>query len=399
MSAIEDYLGATDKPAGGHQKTSPHAGNGAGDKPPADPEETRKILDARLDACRKLGRSAAACFVYILDRALHPRFFDEKGIVTLSDAALASFFKVTRRTIYNWKTEFFEKEFAWAKRKWRTNMWALTQYHISALHKKPSNGKTDQDGTYGNPKGKVKAPPKPAAGCRGRVWTKTATGRVIEWLPGPLRTPLPEPSGGSSVDLQQVSADSRNRFRLRPEKDFGWEPKNISAETRKEFRLGAETDFGCQPKNIAGGSRNDLPLPAETDCSLKRDSDPVNGSLESASCAINRVIALDGALREGKADWGHNWHDENNLNHFLDLCREVMTPGEVDDQPGGKLGNGGMWTKNFRRDAECRAMCWAVLRNARMKKREGFKPDTTWAQYVTDDWIRTAGAKAREKRP
>ncbi len=409
MSAIEDYLGTTEKPHSTN-KTSPHAGNGAGDKPPTDPD-TFKILEARRKAMAEprkvLSPIARVCFTEILDRALNPQFFIVKGVVAISDRALASIVKVCVRTIRKCKRQLDATDYLWRSITRKTNMWPMTTYHVAALHKKPTLRRTDRDGTYGDNKTKVRPPPERPLGVR-----KTKSGRFIAWLSGPLAmekrlhelagSPLSEallcPSAQQIHVGQELTVAEGRNLPLTTAGIYPSEGQESALENGRNLPFSTAEKCPSQGQKTSVANGKVLPSTTAQNCHLERDSDSVNGSLETASNAVNRVTALEGALKEGKLDWGHNWHQENNLNHFLDLCREVMGRHEVDDQPNGKLGNGGMWTKNFRRDAECRAMCWQVLRNARMKKSEGFQPATTWAQYVTDDWIRTAGAKAREKR-
>ncbi len=246
-TTINDYLPSTTD-GNGH-----HNGNGNGKiftlKPATDPD-TLLILDTRRNALaepnHRLTRSAKACFCEILDRALHPGFFDIKGVVTISDKILADTFRVSKRSVYSWKRMIEAAGYAWTSAKFKSNMWPITTYHISALHKKPITGKTDEDGTYGG--GKLRpAPVNPGQGCR-------QPGQPILALAGSRMTP-PETE---NTDLQGISALSREKLPLSAEANFGSEPKPASAESRNEFRRRAEANFGGEPKRIAGGSRSNL---------------------------------------------------------------------------------------------------------------------------------------------
>jgi hypothetical protein len=240
-------------------------GNGNGHQkifslsPGVDPD-TIAVLEARR-ACRadqRLNRSMKACFDEIADRALNPSFYDTKGVVTISDTALAEIFMVSNRTIYSWKHQIAECGYVWLGKKFKSNMWPLTTYHLSCLHKKPAMQRTDSDGTYGARRYRS-APVNPGLGARS---------------PGQAQLPLAGSRKGNeepkSEDLQVISAETRKNVPLSPEENFGSEPKPASGESRNGFRARAETDFGSEPKPASGESRNGTPVRAEANCRLKK---------------------------------------------------------------------------------------------------------------------------------
>src|SRR2546428_5823703 len=231
------------------RETETDNGNGNGHakifalKPATDPD-TLLILETRRRANSddRLNRSMKACFLEIVDRALNPNFFDYKGVVTLSDTFLADIFGVSNRSVYNWKKQIAECGYVWLTRKFKSNMWPITQYHLTCLHKPRREEKTDPDGTYGGGKFRP-APVNPGVGAR-------KPGQPGLSLPG-SRQPPPETK---SDEMKGISAQNRKKLPVSPETNFGSEPKPISGESRNPLRARAETVFGSEPKSVAGES-------------------------------------------------------------------------------------------------------------------------------------------------
>jgi hypothetical protein len=212
-----------------------HNGNGNGHangngkiftlKPATDPD-TLAILHSRDAALsdRRLNRSMGAFYAFILDRSLNPAYFDCKGIVAVSDTVVADYFGVSPRSVYDWKRGVEAAGYVWLSQKWKSNMWPITTYHISALHKKRADKKTDADGTYGGSKFRS-APVSPGLGAR-------RPGQPGLPLPGSRQLP-PDPK---SELLQPIAALSGEEVRLSPAENFGSEPQNSSALSRSQLR-------------------------------------------------------------------------------------------------------------------------------------------------------------------
>jgi hypothetical protein len=232
--------------------------------------DTIAVLESRR-SCRadqRLNRSMKACFDEIADRALNPSCYDAKGIVTISDAGLADVFGVSERTVYTWKHQIEACGYVWLGKKFKTNMWPLTTYYLSCLHKKPALKKTDADGTYG--RGRFRSgPDNPGLGARS---------------PGQPQLPLAgsrQVNGeAKSEDLLAISAVSRKNVPLSAEENFGSEPKPASALSRNGLRLSAEENFGSEPKPTAAQSRSGTPPRAEADCRLNKAKVSGEGILE-----------------------------------------------------------------------------------------------------------------------
>lgn len=128
--------------------------NGSGKGHKFTDPDTIAVLEARREARRdpRLSRSMKAYFDEVADRALNPAFYDDnvKGVVTISDLVFAKVFRVKKRTIYNWKYGVEVCGYFWLSKKWQTNMWPLTTYHLTCLHKRRREKKTSPDGTYGS---------------------------------------------------------------------------------------------------------------------------------------------------------------------------------------------------------------------------------------------------------
>lgn len=129
-------------------------------KPATDPS-TLAILESRNRALadETLTRSIKAAFCFILDRSLDPAFFDhgQRGVVTISDTVIAEVFGVSKRTVFTWKRRLEDCGYVWLTRRPKSNMWPITTYHLSCLHKPRREAKTDSDGTYGS--GKFRSAP------------------------------------------------------------------------------------------------------------------------------------------------------------------------------------------------------------------------------------------------
>ena len=204
--------------------------------------DTIAVLQARRD-CRsddRLTRSMKACFDEVADRALNPSFFDVKGIVTISDSVLAETFGVTNRTVYTWKRRIEECGYVSLAQKFKSNMWPLTTYRLTCLHKAPRQVKTDADGTFGGRKFRS-APANPGLGAR---------------HPGQTHLPLagsrPEAPDAKSEKTPAISGLSRKTLRVSPEANFGSEPKPISGESRNPLRARAEVDFRHKKAEVLG---------------------------------------------------------------------------------------------------------------------------------------------------
>ncbi len=187
--------------------------------------DTLAVLEARETALAddRLTRSMKAFFCKVVDMSLHPRYFECKGVVTVSDTYLATFFRVSTRSVYTWKKSVEARGYFWVTYKGRPNMWAITTYHLTCLHKPREDRRTDNDGTYGSD-GVRAYPSAPGQGAR---------------RPGQPGLPLP----GS----RQTAPDGKNADSL-----------GISGENGKALRARAEADCGPEPKSVAGQSRSGL---------------------------------------------------------------------------------------------------------------------------------------------
>lgn len=214
---------------------------------------TLAILDARRVALAddRLSGSMKAFFCEVLDRSLNPRWYKIKGIVTVSDPILAQVFRVSMRTIYTWKTRLAECGHIWLTKKGRSNMWPITTYHLSCIHREQLQEKTDEDGTYGSAKVRH-APMNPGLGCR-------KPGQPALPLPG-SRQHVPE---HESAKLQAISGGSREKDRARAEELIGSDPKKGSGESRSKDRVRPEERIGSDPKPIAGVTRSEPPARPE----------------------------------------------------------------------------------------------------------------------------------------
>ena len=372
--AASDYL----------SNDSENNGNGKGKAfsiGPAKDPATQKILDSRNDALGDpdLTRSERAFVCFVIDRALHPKFFDEKGVVCMADSIPAEKLGVTERMVYNWRHTPATARYFWLSKKTKKNMWPMMVYHLTALHSAPQGDhRTDADGTYGGGS-KMRSGPDQAKAAAGRERRNAALAakRAQQNLPlvggfSVMDGSPPEAPTTKSVVLQGISADIRSNFRPSAEIDFGSPPKPISAQSRNEFRLPAETNFGGEPKPISAEGRNELPPSAEVDCRHIETQNPIETVRgDSFKRLGNRAKAAEGNRANRRKGW-----QRRDTQEFLTLCREVLTAGEVEK-------NSGIWVENLHADP---AYAWKVIHDTAAAKTEG-RIKTTPAKYAMDAWV------------
>ena len=221
-----------------------NGGNGNGHgifqlAPKADPE-TLAIIDARRDARAdtRLTRSMKACFDEIADRAQNPNFYEAKGIVTISDSVLAGTFGVSLRSIYTWKHQIAACGYVHLGRQPKSNMWPITKYYLTCLHRGPATQRTDRDGTYGV--GRVRSLPSPPHGAR-------QPGQPGLPLPG-SRSPAPFPK---NTKTPAISGQAGKKLPVSPEASCGSRPKPVAGLTRSQLRARPEIPCGSDPKPTA----------------------------------------------------------------------------------------------------------------------------------------------------
>ena len=277
-------------------------------KPAVDPD-TLAILDARRNALQepnqRLNRGAKAFFCQVVDLTLDSRFYDSKGVATISDSYIAKIFQVSRRTIYSWKRSLESAGYIWTSDTWKPNMWPITCYHLTCLHKKRDQQKPEKDGSYGGIKFKAK-PINPGNGARRPGQPGLAP------LPG-SKSPPPETE---NADLQGISPENRTELPLTAEASFGSQPKPTSADSRSQLRATAEASFGSQPKPTSADSRSQLRATGEADFhqieSQIRDlrpeerggePTPPNSALEKWIKGLDQVFPSE--LRKMEAQFSH----------------------------------------------------------------------------------------------
>jgi len=352
-------------------------------KPATDPD-TLAILDARRSALAeptdRLNRSMKACFCEILDRALDPRFFDAKGVVTISDSVLAQTFSVSNRTIYTWKKRIEDCGYVWLTQKWKSNMWPITTYHLSCLHKPKRDGKTDTDGTYGGGRFRS-APVNPGLGAR-------KPGQPALPLPGsrqapPLPTPPeglpgspPTPPESESADLHGISALGRKKLRVSPEENFGSEPKPASGESRSQLRARAEASFGSEPKPASGESRSQLRAGAEASFRHKGDSET---SKRGSETSFKRSTGLNAA----RAGGGPRKASPENV--FLLDVGAMLERWKKGSSKAELSGSGAWWRLAFRQDPDLMQRVLAdtlcAVKEGRVKETPGKMAADTWRRW------------------
>jgi hypothetical protein len=358
-----------------------HHENGNGKTPafqikPATDPQTFVILDARRNALadERLTRSEKAAYCEILDRSLNPSLYDQKGrgIVTISDASLAELFRVTVRTIYTWKQNLIAAGLVWISKQFRPNMWPLTTYHISCLHRRPPAGKTDAEGTYGK-SDTFRPPPTPGLGAR-------RPGQRGLALPG-TRTPAPPLSevataaDPKNAEIQPISALARNALRLSAEEKIGSEPKLRSAQSRRKDRLRAEEKIGSEPKLRSAQSRSEDRPPTDPDFGHLQPQIRVTRGPEDKT--VNRLTdnrAIAGEENAEKPAPRPNPRQLESENDFLaHLAQLSKREAEV---------NGGLWRLNFRQN---KRKAWACLAEAKAMLAER-RVKTTVGAALMDLW-------------
>jgi hypothetical protein len=333
----------------------------------ADPD-TMKVLEARRDARAdaRLNRSMAAMFDEVADRSLNPNFWEAKGIVVISDSVLADLFRVTVRSVYTWKHRIEEAGYFHLGRQPKTNMWPITKYYISCLHRGPSERRTDKDGTYGT--GKLRSSPlERPLGAR---------------CPGQTNFTLPGSRGGSletkSEETPEIAGLSRSQLPAGTENNFRSEPKPASGGNRSQLPAGTEKNFRSEPKPASGGNRSQLPLGAEAGCQHIEDKALGSGASEGS---FKRSTVFNAQNATGKP--GKNGSE----NVFL-LDVACLMDGWRKGTSKAELANsGGWWRSGYRADA---GLMRRVLAEVQLLVKEG-KIKQTPGQAAVDLWQRWGG--------
>jgi len=347
-------------------------------KQATDPD-TLLILHARDNALgdEKLSRSVRAFVCLVIDRALHPGFNDEKGVVCMADSIVAKKLGVTVRTVYDWRHWAGIEKYVWFSKKGRPNMWPMMVYHLACLHPAPRHDyKTDAEGTYAGGATDRMSPAEEIA-ARGREKRNAALAAKRAQKTLPLQGGIAVVTGSSngthppeSHGFRSISAEARKFVRLWTEKNFGPPPKKTSAESRRKLRQPAEENFGSEPKKTSAVGRSEERQPAEANCS---HLEPQKENGEGTEAFFKRSTLLNAQ----KAGQGRNASREKTF--LLDVAA-MMEKWRKGSSKAELSSSGAWWRTRFRTDPEL--MERVLAETLRAVKESQIK--TTPGQYAVD---------------
>jgi len=377
QDAASEYLPSPSESSGNGN------GNGHGKiftlKPALDPD-TIAILEARRDALgdQRLNGSMKSFFCRILDVSLDPAFYYPhiRGVVTISDTVNAETFGVSTRTIYTWKKAVEAAGYFWLTDQYRKNMWPITTYHISCLHR-PPRGRTDEGGTFGATGAGRPRPQNSPLGAR---------------EPGQLAIPLPGsrkiPKSAENAKTPTISALTGKKLPLSPEENFRSDQKNTSALSGRKLPVSPEENFRSDQKKTSGESGSLLPVRPEADF---RHIETEKGALEGEPLERESpkeplsVQRRGNALKEGAGKGKAKTTDAENI-FLLDVA--AMMDGWRKGSSTSELTNsGGWWRMAFRTDP---SLMRRVLAEIHSMAKEG-KITLSPGQAAVDLWKRWGG--------
>jgi len=376
QDAASEYLPRPEESSGN--------GNGHGKifslKRELDPD-TILILEARRDALadQRLNGSMKSFFCRILDVSLDPAFYHPhiRGVVTISDTVNAETFGVSTRTIYTWKKAVESAGYVWLTEQYRKNMWPITTYHISCLHR-PPRGRTDEGGTFGaSGAGRSRPQNQPLGACE----------------PGQLRIPLPgsrqKPKAAENAQVLDTSALTGKRLPVSPEENFRSDQKKTSGESGRKLPVSPEENFRSDQKKTSGESGSLLPVRPEADFrhieSQKGavEGEPLERETRKEPLSVQR---RGNALEEGGEGKGKPKTVAAENIFLLDVA--AMMEGWRKGSSKAELANaGGWWRMGFRHDPD---LMRRVLAEAQSMAKAG-KIKESPGQAAVDLWKRWGG--------
>jgi hypothetical protein len=350
-------------------------------KPALDPD-TIAILEARRTALtdQRLIRSMKAFFCHILDASLDPAFYypHPRGVVTLSDPINAETFGVSPRTIYTWKKRIEAVGYFWLSEQYRKNMWPITTYHLSCLHR-PPRGRTDESGTYGTSGSGRSRPQNPGLGGR-------QPGQLGLTLPGSRQ----KAKSAENAQVLETAGLSRNGLPVSPEADFRSEPKQTSGESRSRLPVRAEADFRSEPKQTSGESRSVLPVRPEADF---RHIESENEKGEGTETSLKRSTLVN--AQEAGREWEGTGHVESaSLVASLLKGLKVKEPPKPKSTEGIFLLDVGAMMETWRKGSSK-----AELANSGAWWRLAFRADRDLIQRVLAETLRAVKERQVKETP
>lgn len=381
--------------ANGYLGTTNGNGNGNGNghdkvfdiKKADDPLLSKIVPEARRRVCQntKIPESARMFFCWLTDMSLLFGAYIRRGVIKFSDADLAARFKVSDKTIRNWKRWIEATGEVWLTEKWMKNSFPQTVYNITAIvgqatlplsvesedgnladdqvfssnRRRQQNSRRAGNGKFGcRLHGETNCPE-----CRQtppRVFVATArntTVAISEEITPEVKILPPTAAIDCRPPRQMVSAHHGNTLPLPTESDCRPARQTVAAEDGNGLPRGAANGFRTARQTVADNKETQV---------------GESGVLESTDKAINR---LENRNRLKSASKKRQKLEEE----FLEKVALVLGKPELER-------NGGLWVNNFRTNA---TRANAVLDEVKVMAREG-RVATSNAKAAVDLWKRWA---------
>jgi hypothetical protein len=239
--------------------------------PKADPLLSQIVPAARRKVCTmtRICEAARMFYCYLTDMSLLPGVNSRKGVVKFSDFDLSLRFKVSDKTIRNWKRALESTGEIWLTEKFMKNTFPQTVYNITAIvgqatlpmNSESADGSTPEDEVFSSNRRRQMAVKRDPG--TGKFSPRVATPPTLPPKMTPPTPPMPEVS-----------------------------PENLQNQAENEPSgkiLPPPTAIDCRPPRqmVAALGGNSLPSPTAIDCRGGRQSIAVVGGNGLPSSAAN----------------------------------------------------------------------------------------------------------------
>ena len=266
-------------------------GNGHGEKfgivAKEDPLLSRVVPAARRKVCHDttIPEAARMFFCWLTDMSLLFGVYIRKGVVKFSDSYLAERFKVSDRTIRNWKRHIQSTNEVWTTEKFMKNSFPQTVYNISCivgqetlpLSVESEDGSLPEDEVFRSNRRRLRTANRVDGKFACRVHNVPGCELCRRKTPPRIHVPATETATQQNAEEKQPSGKI-----LPPPTEINFRPprKTVSADNGNGLPSRTETD--CRParKTVAAVGGNRFPQRTEKGFRNGRQTDADNGETQ-----------------------------------------------------------------------------------------------------------------------